>query len=117
MIDVEGHGYSGRLKLLLHTKRVVLMQNRPWHEWFYAYIEPFRHYVPVAQDMSDLVERIEWLRTNPKLETEIAGEAQHFAQTRLTRSAAVATWARLLENHVAAGGNLKSGLHKLARLR
>ncbi|TIL22978.1 MAG: hypothetical protein E5Y88_25005 [Mesorhizobium sp.] len=115
MIDVEGAGYSGRLKLLFHTKRVVLMQERPWHEWFFGDIEPFRHYVPVARNMSDLVERIEWLRANPKMEAEIAAEAQQFAQTNLTRSAAVATWARLLEGHVAAGGNLKSSLRKLTR--
>ncbi|PTE09138.1 hypothetical protein C9427_16585 [Mesorhizobium helmanticense] len=110
MIDVEGAGYSGRLKLLLHTRRVVLMQERPWHEWFFRDIEPFRHYVPVARNMSDLVERIEWLRANPKMEAEIAAEAQEFARTHLTRSAAVAAWARLLEDHVAAGGKLKSGV-------
>jgi hypothetical protein len=115
MIDVEGAGYSGRFKMLLHTNRVVLLQDRPWREWFFDDIEPFRHYVPVARDMSDLIERIEWLRANPKMETEIAAEAQHFAQTRLTRAAAVAAWARLLENHMAAGGNLKSGLQRRKR--
>ncbi|WP_195174942.1 glycosyl transferase family 90 [Mesorhizobium sp. INR15] len=117
MIDVEGLGYSGRFKLLLHTKRAVLLQERPWHEWFFADIEPFRHYVPVARDMSDLPERIEWLRANPKMESEIAGEAQQFARTRLTRSAAVAAWAELLEDHIAAGGNLKSGLQKRQRAK
>lgn len=115
MIDIEGAGYSGRFKMLLHTKRVVLLQDRPWREWFFDDIEPFRHYVPVARDMSDLTERIEWLRANPKLETEIAAEAQHFAQTRLTRAAAVAAWARLLRDHAAAGGNLKSGLQRRRR--
>jgi hypothetical protein len=43
MIDVEGAGYSGRFKMLLHTKRVVLLQDRPWREWFFDDIEPFRH--------------------------------------------------------------------------
>lgn len=117
MIDLEAGGYSGRLKLLLHAKRVLLVQERPWREWFFKDIEPFRHYVPVMRDMSDLVERIEWLRENPKREVEIADEAQQFAQTHLTRSAAVATWARLLEKHIAANGNLKSGLQNLPRAR
>ncbi|WP_181763303.1 glycosyl transferase family 90 [Mesorhizobium sp. B2-4-15] len=115
MIDVEGAGYSGRFKMLLHTKRVVLLQDRPWREWFFDDIEPFRHYVPVARDLSDLTERIEWLRANPKMETEIAAEARHFAQTRLTRAAAVAAWAKLLQDHAAAGGNLKSGLQRRKR--
>ncbi|WP_155765456.1 glycosyl transferase family 90 [Mesorhizobium erdmanii] len=115
MIDIEGAGYSGRFKMLLHTKRVVFLQDRPWREWFFDDIEAFRHYVPVARDMSDLVERIEWLRTNPKLEAEMAAEAQHFARTRLTRSAAVAAWAKLLADHAAAGGNLKSGRQRRKR--
>jgi hypothetical protein len=55
------------------------------------------------------------LRVNPKMEAEIAAEGQRFAQTRLTRAAAVAAWARLLENHMAAGGNLKSGLQRRKR--
>ncbi len=117
MIDIEGAGYSGRFKMLLHSRRVVLLQERPWREWFFDDIEPFRHYVPVARDMSDLTERIEWLRANPKLEAEIAREAQHFARTRLTRAAAVAAWARLLRNHATAGGNLKSGLQNRPRSR
>ena len=116
MIDVEGAGYSARLKLLLHTRRVVLLQDRPWHEWYHADLEPFRHFVPVARDMSDLLERIEWLRANPKLEIEMANEAQHFAQTRLTRAAAVMAWAGLLEKHEAAGGNLKSDGRNLKRV-
>jgi hypothetical protein len=62
--------------------------------------------------MCDLAKRIEWLRANPKLESEIAAEARHFAQTRLTRAAAVAAWAKLLGDHAAAGGNLKSGLER-----
>ncbi|WP_181175710.1 glycosyl transferase family 90 [Mesorhizobium sp. B2-3-4] len=117
MIDVEGAGYSGRLKLLLHTKRVVLLQDRPWREWFFDDIEPFRHYVPVARDMSNLAERIEWLRANPKREAEIGAEAQDFAQIRLTRAAAVSAWARLLADHAAAGGNLKSGLQGRKRAK
>jgi hypothetical protein len=115
MIDVEGFGYSGRLKLLLHAARVVLIQDRLYRDYFFSELEPFRHFVPVARDLSDLVERIEWLRTNPAREAEIVREAQHFARMKLTRRAAVEAWARLLEDHIAAGGNLRSGVERLPR--
>lgn len=115
MIDVEGFGYSGRLKLLLHAARAVLMQDRPHREYFFGDIEPFRHYVPVARDFSDLVDRIQWLRANPKREAEIVAEAQHFARTRLTRRAAIEVWAALLDKHIAAGGNLRSQGEHLPR--
>jgi hypothetical protein len=109
MIDVEGDGYSGRLKLLLHARRAVLMLDRPYREYFFEDLEPFRHFVPVARYSSNLVERIEWLRANPAREKEIISEAQQFARTRLTRRAAVEYWAALLEKHAQAGGNLHPG--------
>lgn len=108
LIDVEGFGYSGRLKLFFHAARTVLLVDRPYREYFFDDIEPFRHYVPVRRDLTDLLERIEWLRVNPKREAEIVREAQEFARIRLTRKAAVEAWAGLLEKHVAAGGNLRS---------
>ncbi len=113
LIDVEGSGYSGRLKLLLHAARTVLLVDRPYREYYFDDIEPFRHYVPVKRDLTDLLDRIDWLRSNPKLEAEIIGEAQEFARTRLTRKAAVEAWAELLTKHVAAGGNLRfEGEHR-----
>jgi len=115
LIDIEGVGYSARLKVLLHARRPVLIAMHPWHEWFFRYMEPFRHYVPVSRDLSDLVERIEWLRAYPAREAEIAREGQRFAQTRLTRAAAVREWARLIKAHIDAGGNLTSGREHLPK--
>jgi len=111
MIDVEGNGYSGRLKLLLHARRALLLLDRPYHDYFYDELEPFRHFVPVGRYSSDLVERIEWLRANPAREKEIIGEAQQFARARLTRRAAVEHWAALLEKHAQSGGKLRPGDH------
>jgi len=115
MADVEGFGYSGRLKILLHAARVLLMVERPYREYFYGDMEPFRHYVPVARDSSDFLERIDWLRSNLVRETEIVREAQHFARTALTRKAAIEKWAELLDEHRKAGGKLKSGVGHLPR--
>lgn len=115
LVDIEGVGYSARLKVLLHARRPLLIAMHPWHEWFFRYMEPLRHYVPVNRDLSDLLERIEWLRAHPAREAEIAREGQHFAQTRLTRAAAVEEWARLIQAHIEAGGNLTSGREHLPK--
>ncbi|MEW9808381.1 glycosyl transferase family 90 [Mesorhizobium sp. ZMM04-5] len=109
MIDVEGSGYSGRLKLLLHAGRSVLVIDRPYQEFYFGDLEPFRHYVPVSRYSSNLAEQVDWLRSNPAREKEIVGEAREFARARLTRRAAVERWARLLEQHAHAGGKLRSG--------
>lgn len=96
LIDVEGVGYSGRLKLLLHSGRPVLGQERVYREWWNDELRPWEHYIPVRADLGDLVERVEWTRANPAQSAEIGANGQRFALARLTRADAVAEWARRL---------------------
>ena len=56
LLDVQGKGYSSRLKLLLHTGRVIFIAKRPWQEYFADGLKPMVHYVPVKEDLSDLVD-------------------------------------------------------------
>lgn len=89
LIDVEGRGYSARLKVLLFSGRPVLMQERPWEEFFFSGLEPFVHYVPVKRNFEDLEERIRWCRKHPHRCGEIAANALAFARENLTRKAAI----------------------------
>ena len=96
-IDIEGAGYSGRLKLLLSSPRVVLVQKRPFEEFFFEELIPWVHYVPVERDFSDLTRNLEILRGNPSLESTIIHNARQFADQHLTRYAALQRWAVILE--------------------
>ena len=96
LVDVEGAGYSGRLKLLLHSGRPVLIADRPWREWFWDQLIPMEHYVPVRRDLSDLVERARWLQSNPEDAARIGRSGQRLAQRLLTRASAAGQWARTL---------------------
>ncbi|MGH2860822.1 MAG: glycosyl transferase family 90 [Solirubrobacteraceae bacterium] len=107
LIDVEGDGYSGRLKLLLHSGRPVLIHDRPWHEWYWGELEPMQNYIPVKRDLSDLVERLEWTRDNPAAAQAIGRAGQALALEKLTRDAAVLQLARTLER--LAGENSEAG--------
>jgi hypothetical protein len=40
--------------------------------WFSEYLIPFVNYIPIAYDLSDLVEKIEWVKNNDTLAKEIA---------------------------------------------
>jgi len=96
LLDVEGKGYSGRLKLLLHSGRPVLVQDRPWREWFWNRLVPMEHFVPVRRDLSDLVTQARWVQQHPQ-EAEAVGRAgQQLAQRLLTRRSAVEQWSRVL---------------------
>ena len=89
LLDVQGKGYSSRLKLLLHSGRTVFIAARPWQEYYQTALVPFTHYVPVKEDMSDLMQRLDWADANPAEAAAIATNAQRFARTHLTRASAM----------------------------
>jgi hypothetical protein len=96
LVDIEGMGYSGRLKILLHSGRPVLLQDRPWREWWWDHLLPMKHYIPVQRDLSDLVERARWVQDHPNEAAQIGRAGQKLAQRLLTRTSAVNEWARIL---------------------
>ena len=102
LIDVEGGGYSSRLKLLLHSGRPVFIAERPFREWYWSQLEPMVNFIPVKRDLSDLVERLEWARANLEQAAEIGRAGQALALANLTREAAILQLAQTIER-VAAG--------------
>lgn len=89
LIDIEGIGYSGRLKILLFSQRPVFIQDRPWREFYFDWMEPFHHYIPVAHDLSDLSKQLDWAESHPEECRKIAANALAFAQRHLTREMAI----------------------------
>jgi len=87
LIDLEGIGYSARLKVLLFSNRPVFIQERPWREFFFDWLQPYVHFVPVKRDLSDLSSQLDWAEANPR---DIASRAQTLARKHLTRQAAIA---------------------------
>jgi hypothetical protein len=96
LVDVESFGWSPRLKLLLFSKRVVFIQDRPFKEWYFSYLKPWEHYVPVRRNLSNLVKNLNIIKNNPNLEQSIRRNAFSFAQKHLTREAALKRWKDLL---------------------
>lgn len=99
LLDVEGKGYSGRLKLLLHSGRPVLVQDRPWREWFWDALVPMEHFVPVQRDLSDLVAQARWVQQHPQEAARIGRAGQELAGRLLTRSSAVEQWRQVMTAH------------------
>lgn len=52
-----------------------------FRQWYYDRIRPWEHFVPVRSDMGDLVEKIEWARSNDAQAREIAANGQSFARS------------------------------------
>lgn len=63
LLDIEGRGWSARLKFLLMLNSVVFIMDRPYVEYWHDEFEPWVHYVPVKRDASDLVEKFEKVKS------------------------------------------------------
>jgi hypothetical protein len=99
VLDIEGKGYSGRVKMLMHWPRLLLLVDRPWTEYFYPAMKPWVHYVPVKRDLSDLIPVVRFLLDHPGLERAIVSQQNSFASRSLSRAAAVEHWCQLMLRH------------------
>jgi hypothetical protein len=79
LIDIGGNGYSGRLKFLMFSRRPLLIVDRNYIEYFYDELIPYKHYIPVKMDLSDLLDQVNWMISNPDKSLEIANNAFDYA--------------------------------------
>ncbi|CAH2067126.1 unnamed protein product, partial [Iphiclides podalirius] len=82
-INVDGTVAAYRYPYLLAGGGMVLKQESPFYEHFYHQLREWEHYVPVASDLSNLVERIKWARNHDKEAHDIANNARKFASENL----------------------------------
>lgn len=84
ILSVEGWcGWADRLKYLLHAGAVIMKQETNCGEYYEFFIKPWEHYIPIATNYRDLVEKVEWARKNQKKVKEIAKNGQKLAQELL----------------------------------
>ena len=48
----------------LNSGSVIMKQTSPWRQWFYDDYLPWKHYVPIANDFSDLQEKFQWCESH-----------------------------------------------------
>lgn len=70
----------------LWTGSVLLLQHR-WNQFFYPGLVAWEHYVPVADDLSDLLDRFAWLGAHPADAERIARAGRLFAENFLSTAA------------------------------
>ena len=70
----------------------IFKQASPYAEFFYAQLEPWQHYVPVAADLHDLPRRLRWAGAHPGEAAAIARHAQAFATSMHVLDVACFWW-------------------------
>jgi hypothetical protein len=98
LIDIEGYGYSGRLKHLLWSHRPLLLVDRQHKEFFFEFLKEWEHYIPVKRDLSDLIEKTKWCLENYNKALIIAENAFKFSNLYLTRDACYDKWNNIICN-------------------
>jgi hypothetical protein len=89
LVDIEGCGWSARLKVLLAMPRITFIVDRPYKDWCCNFIEPWKHYVPVKRDLSDLNENYVKLQSNIDLQEYILAEKIKLRDVCLTYDSAL----------------------------
>jgi hypothetical protein len=77
LLDVDGNSctYSRcRWILLSNSVLVKVMSNHV--QWYYKALEPWAHFVPVKQDLSDLAESLDYLKNHDDIAFQIAKKGQ-----------------------------------------
>jgi hypothetical protein len=83
-IDIDGwtNTWSNFLVRMHYGCCVLKIESRyGYRQWYYDRIRPWQHFVPVKADMSDLAEKIDWVRSNAREAEDIAMHGQAFART------------------------------------
>ncbi|WP_269933314.1 glycosyl transferase family 90 [Aminobacter sp. HY435] len=100
-IDIDGYTntWSNLLVRMLYGCCVLKVDSQfGFRQWYYDELKPFEHYVPVAADMADFAEKIEWVRSHGTEAEAIAARGQALART-LTFSSQTRRAAELIEQH------------------
>jgi hypothetical protein len=82
-IDIDGFSntWSNLLvRMLLGCCVIKVASAFGFEQWYYPRMRPFEHFVPVKADLTDLVEKIDWVRSNQREAQRIAEEGRRFAE-------------------------------------
>lgn len=77
-IDGEVNAWSAYFWKLLSSS-VVFKVNSHYEQWYYHRLEPWKHYIPVAADLSDLLGKFNWAIENDDACCKIAQAGRQFA--------------------------------------
>lgn len=85
IIHIQGHTQAFRLSIELAMKSVILIVKGKYRLWYESLLVPWEHYVPVAEDLSDLDEKIKWCLEHDDECQQIAIESRKFYDKHLSK--------------------------------
>ena len=96
IIHIEGHVSAHRLACELGMNSVILLVESEWKSWISKFLVPFKHYIPISSDLTDIYEKIKWCKNNDVECKKIAKNCLDFYNTYLTKDAILDYMQKLL---------------------
>ena len=78
ILNLEGNVAAYRLSYELSSGSVILLAKSKWKMWYNKMLIPYTHYVPVQENLEDLITQIVWCIHNDEKCRQIALNAKNF---------------------------------------
>jgi hypothetical protein len=85
ILNLDGHVSAFRLGHEFSLKSVILIPKSQYYLWFSFLLIPYEHFVPINEDLSDLITQIKWCKENDKKCKKIALNGYNFYKKYLER--------------------------------
>lgn len=85
IINIDGHVTAFRISLEMNMGSVILLVKSKYSIWFMKKLRPYVHYVPIKEDLSDLLDQIRWCRSHDTECQEIVQNAKSFYSIYLSK--------------------------------
>lgn len=94
-ITCTNPGFAWRLL----SNCTVLKVNSPNYQWFYSLLKPWYHYVPIQENLEDLIEVLQFLKNHDDLAKKIAQNGTDFAKKYLRKEFQFAYFLNILKKY------------------
>ena len=86
VLTADGVGCADRLRQLLVAPVAVIKQESALEEFWYADLQPYEHYIPTANNFSDLESQVRWAEEQPASTLlDMVQKANEYANTFLNQ--------------------------------
>jgi hypothetical protein len=85
ILHLPGHSEAYRLGYELYMGSVILYYPCEYQLWFFKWLKPWVHYVPLSGSIQDVYDKIKWCKQNDDKCKEIVMNARKFAHQYLDR--------------------------------
>ena len=89
ILVLEGHVAAFRTATQMLSQSCILLQGSKYVMWYSHLLKPYEHYVPVKEDLSDLIDRAEWCLANDSICRQIGISAYTLMSKVLTEKFAI----------------------------